>query len=46
MYGGPAQARPYPGSTTISTVNGDVLGMVRTLAVEAAPVRVNGITPA
>ena len=29
----------------MSTVNGGVLGMVRTLAVEAAPVRVNGIHP-
>ena len=45
MYGGQAQARPYPGSTTVSTVNGGVLGMVRTLAVEAAPIRVNGINP-
>ncbi|MCW2979619.1 MAG: Short-chain dehydrogenase [Solirubrobacterales bacterium] len=45
IYGGQAQARPYPGSTTVSTVNGGVLGMVRTLAVEAAPVRVNGIHP-
>src|ERR1700761_6931699 len=27
MYGGQAQARPYPGSTTVSTVNGGVLGM-------------------
>src|ERR1700761_7683960 len=45
MYGGQAQARPYPGSTTVSTVNGGVLGMVRTLGVEAAPIRVNGIPP-
>ncbi|HEY0279542.1 MAG TPA: SDR family oxidoreductase [Solirubrobacterales bacterium] len=45
IYGGQAQARPYPGSTTVSTVNGGVLGMVRTLAVEAAPIRVNGIHP-
>jgi NAD(P)-dependent dehydrogenase (short-subunit alcohol dehydrogenase family) len=45
VYGGQAQARPYPGSTTVSTVNGGVLGMVRTLAVEAAPVRINGIHP-
>jgi len=45
MYGGQAQARPYPGSTTVSTVNGGVLGMVRTLATELAPIRVNGIHP-
>jgi NAD(P)-dependent dehydrogenase (short-subunit alcohol dehydrogenase family) len=45
VYGGQAQARPYPGSTTVSTVNGGVLGMVRTMAVELAPIRVNGIHP-
>jgi NAD(P)-dependent dehydrogenase (short-subunit alcohol dehydrogenase family) len=45
IYGGQAQARPYPGSTTVSTVNGGVLGMVRTLAVELAPIRVNAIHP-
>jgi NAD(P)-dependent dehydrogenase (short-subunit alcohol dehydrogenase family) len=45
LYGGQAQARPYPGSTTVSTVNGGVLGMVRTMAVELAPVRVNAIHP-
>jgi NAD(P)-dependent dehydrogenase (short-subunit alcohol dehydrogenase family) len=45
LYGGLALRRPYPGSTTISTVNGGVTGLVRTLAVELAPVRVNGIHP-
>lgn len=45
VYGGQAQARPYPGSTTVSTVNGGVIGMVRTLAVELAPIRVNAIHP-
>jgi NAD(P)-dependent dehydrogenase (short-subunit alcohol dehydrogenase family) len=45
LYGGQAQARPYPGSTTVSTVNGGVLGMTRTLAVELAPIRVNAIHP-
>ncbi len=45
VYGGQAQARPYPGSTTVSTVNGGVLGMVRTMAVELAPIRVNGLHP-
>lgn len=45
IYGGQAQARPYPGSTTVSTVNGGVIGMVRTLAVELAPIRVNAIHP-
>jgi NAD(P)-dependent dehydrogenase (short-subunit alcohol dehydrogenase family) len=45
LYGGQAQARPYPGSTTVSTVNGGVIGMVRTMAVEMAPIRVNAIHP-
>jgi NAD(P)-dependent dehydrogenase (short-subunit alcohol dehydrogenase family) len=37
--------RPYPGSTTVSTVNGGVVGLVHTLATELAPIRVNGIHP-
>jgi NAD(P)-dependent dehydrogenase (short-subunit alcohol dehydrogenase family) len=45
LFGGQARVRPYPGSTTVSTVNAGVLGMVRTLAVELAPVRVNSIHP-
>src|SRR6185503_10431713 len=45
IYGGQARARPYPGSTTVSTVNGGVIGMVRTMAVELAPIRVNAIHP-
>jgi NAD(P)-dependent dehydrogenase (short-subunit alcohol dehydrogenase family) len=45
VFGGLAKERPYPGSTTITTVNGGVTGLVRTLAVELAPVRVNGIHP-
>jgi NAD(P)-dependent dehydrogenase (short-subunit alcohol dehydrogenase family) len=45
LYGGLALRRPYPGSTTVSTVNGGITGLVHTLAVELAPVRVNGIHP-
>src|SRR5262249_48737113 len=45
MFGGLALRRPYSGSTTISTVNGGVEGLVRTLAVQLAPVRVNAIHP-
>jgi NAD(P)-dependent dehydrogenase (short-subunit alcohol dehydrogenase family) len=45
LFGGFAVRRPYPGSTTVSTVNGGVMGLVHTLAVELAPVRVNGIHP-
>lgn len=45
LFGGLALRRPYPASTTVSTVNGAVVGLVHTLAVELAPVRVNGIHP-
>lgn len=45
LFGGLAKDRPYPGSTTVSTVNGGVMGMVHTLAVELAPIRVNAIHP-
>jgi NAD(P)-dependent dehydrogenase (short-subunit alcohol dehydrogenase family) len=45
LFGGLAKDRPYPGSTTVTTVNGGVMTMVHTLAVELAPVRVNAIHP-
>jgi NAD(P)-dependent dehydrogenase (short-subunit alcohol dehydrogenase family) len=45
VFGGQARVRPYPGSTMVSTVNGGVIGMVRTLSVELAPIRVNSVHP-
>ncbi len=45
VFGGLALERPYPGSTTVSTVNGGVVGMVHSLACELAPVRINAIHP-
>jgi NAD(P)-dependent dehydrogenase (short-subunit alcohol dehydrogenase family) len=45
IFGGLAKDRPYPGSTTVTTVNGAVSTMIRTLALELAPVRVNAIHP-
>jgi NAD(P)-dependent dehydrogenase (short-subunit alcohol dehydrogenase family) len=45
LFGGQAKERPYPGSTTVSTVNGGVVGLVNTLAVELQPIRVNAIHP-
>jgi len=45
LFGGLAKDRPYPGSTTVSTVNGGVTGMVHTLATELAPIRVNALHP-
>jgi len=46
LVGGLAMERPYPGSTTITTVNGGVSALVRTLAVELAPIRFNAVHPA
>jgi NAD(P)-dependent dehydrogenase (short-subunit alcohol dehydrogenase family) len=45
LFGGLAKERPYPGSTTVSAVNGAVTTMVHTLALELAPIRVNAIHP-
>jgi NAD(P)-dependent dehydrogenase (short-subunit alcohol dehydrogenase family) len=45
LFGGLAKDRPYPGSTTVTSVNGAVSTLVRTLAIELAPVRVNVIHP-
>jgi NAD(P)-dependent dehydrogenase (short-subunit alcohol dehydrogenase family) len=45
LFGGQAKERPYPGSTTVTTVNGGIASMVNTLAVELKPLRVNAIHP-
>jgi NAD(P)-dependent dehydrogenase (short-subunit alcohol dehydrogenase family) len=45
LFGGLAKDRPYPGSTTVSTVNGGIVGLTRTLVWELAPIRVNAIHP-
>jgi NAD(P)-dependent dehydrogenase (short-subunit alcohol dehydrogenase family) len=45
LFGGLAKEKPYPGSTTVTSVNGAVETMVRTLAIELAPVRVNALHP-
>lgn len=45
LFGGRAKDAPYPGSTTVSTINGGVAGLVKTLALELAPIRVNAIHP-
>jgi NAD(P)-dependent dehydrogenase (short-subunit alcohol dehydrogenase family) len=46
VFGGLARDRPYPGSTTVTTVNGAVTSLVRTLVIELAPTRVNALHPA
>jgi NAD(P)-dependent dehydrogenase (short-subunit alcohol dehydrogenase family) len=45
LFGGLAKERPYPGSTMVTTFNGGVSGLVKTLAREIAPHRVNAIHP-
>jgi NAD(P)-dependent dehydrogenase (short-subunit alcohol dehydrogenase family) len=45
LFGGLAKERPYPGSTMVTTFNGGVSGLVKTLAVEIKPHRVNAVHP-
>jgi len=45
LFGGMAKERPYPGSTTVTTVNGGVVGLTRTLVEELKPHRVNSLHP-
>ncbi|MFI5960165.1 SDR family NAD(P)-dependent oxidoreductase [Cryptosporangium sp. NPDC051539] len=45
MFGGLSAWRPAPGSTTLSTANSAIIGLMNSLALEVAPVRVNTIVP-
>jgi NAD(P)-dependent dehydrogenase (short-subunit alcohol dehydrogenase family) len=45
LFGGLAKERPYPGSTTVSSVNGGVVGLTRSLVEELRPRRVNSLHP-
>jgi NAD(P)-dependent dehydrogenase (short-subunit alcohol dehydrogenase family) len=45
VFGGMAKERPYPGSTTVTTINGGVVGLTRTLVEELQPRRVNALHP-
>jgi NAD(P)-dependent dehydrogenase (short-subunit alcohol dehydrogenase family) len=45
MFGGVAKDRSYPGSTTVSTVNGGIAALMGSLTIELAPVRVNVLHP-
>ncbi len=45
LFGGLAKERPYPGSTMVTTFNGGVSGLIKTLAIEIAPHRVNALHP-
>ncbi len=45
LFGGRAKDRQCPDSTTVTTVNGGVSSMIRTLAIELKPIRFNAIHP-
>jgi NAD(P)-dependent dehydrogenase (short-subunit alcohol dehydrogenase family) len=45
LFGGRAKDAPYPGSVTVSTINGGVEGLTTALALELAPLRVNALHP-
>lgn len=45
LFGGLAKERPYPGSTIVTAFNGGVSSLVKTLAIEIAPHRVNALHP-
>ncbi|HEX6146349.1 MAG TPA: SDR family oxidoreductase [Acidimicrobiia bacterium] len=45
LFGGRAKDRPYPGSTTVTAVNGAISTMITAFAVELAPIRFNAIHP-
>lgn len=45
LFGGMAKSRPYMNSTMITIANAGTVGVMNTLAIELAPVRVNSVSP-
>jgi len=45
IFGGLAKDQPYPGSTTITSVNGAMATLINSLAIELSPIRANAIHP-
>ena len=45
LFGGRAKDRPYPGSLTVTSVNGAMSSMIRALATELKPIRFNTLHP-
>jgi NAD(P)-dependent dehydrogenase (short-subunit alcohol dehydrogenase family) len=43
LFGGLAKERPYPGSTMVTTFNAGLSGLIKTLAAQIAPHRVNAL---
>jgi NAD(P)-dependent dehydrogenase (short-subunit alcohol dehydrogenase family) len=45
LFGGLAKDRPYPNSTMISVANAGIVGMMKALVFELAPIRINSVSP-
>lgn len=45
LFGGLAKEKPYPGSLTVTSVNGGVEKMLNNLVLDLAPIRINAIHP-
>jgi len=45
LFSGLAKAKPYPNSTMVSVANAGIVGMMNSMAVELAPIRVNSVSP-
>jgi NAD(P)-dependent dehydrogenase (short-subunit alcohol dehydrogenase family) len=45
LFGGRAKDRPYPGSVTVTSVNGAMSSIIRALATELKPIRFNTLHP-
>ena len=45
LFGGLAKTRPYPTSTMISVANAGIVGMMKTMVFELAPIRINSVSP-
>ncbi len=45
LFGGLAKEKPYPGSLTVTSVNGGVEKMLNNLVLALAPIRINAIHP-
>jgi NAD(P)-dependent dehydrogenase (short-subunit alcohol dehydrogenase family) len=45
LFGGLAKAKPYMTSTMITVANAGIVGMMKALVVELAPIRVNSVSP-
>ena len=45
LFGGLAKTKPFVNSTMITVTNAGIVGMMRAMAVELAPIRVNIVSP-